>query len=297
MKTLFVASDFSSASHNAFLYSLELARALPARIILFHAYQEMVIPNFETTITISQNELRNMAEDRLQQHVRAAGKAVQSPIEIKCVVGPVATELLTEADKVKADFIVTGMKGQGKAFRKLFGSTVTELIRHSDIPLLVIPEDSSYRPPVQIALADDLQTDTSSHTFDELLNLGQCFHAKVYMIRICKNIVEEVFEFQNRPARLNSLSKVLPTEYLHYEDKHVTDALIDFVEEQKIDLLTLVPHRHSFLEHLLQKSHTEAMAFKSKIPLLILPEKKTEHEPGAPKSSALPINEQGTLRS
>lgn len=276
MKTLFVATDFSPASHNAFLYSLELAKALPAKIILFHAYQQVVIPNPETAVVVLDEEQQKMAEDRLHQHLRAAGKNVSCTVELMYREGLPAVAIGENAVRLKADYIVTGIKESGKGFRKWFGSTITALMRHCSIPQLVIPEDIHYHPPSRLALANDMTIDTDAHTLDPLIAIGQCFHSKVYILRINRHKLEEVYELLDRPARLGNLQRVLETEYQYFHNKHIGEAIIDFVAHEKLDMLAFIPHHHQFLERLFGKSHSKEMIFKTKVPLLLLPEKKKD---------------------
>jgi nucleotide-binding universal stress UspA family protein len=43
MKTILIATDFSKAAHNAALYSMELAKAFNARLMLFNSYQPVPV--------------------------------------------------------------------------------------------------------------------------------------------------------------------------------------------------------------------------------------------------------------
>jgi nucleotide-binding universal stress UspA family protein len=272
MKTLLVATDFSTASHNAFKYSLELASSLEAKIVLFTAFQPVAIASPETAIIITADELRQTSQASLQQQLRTAGIPVKVPVELRCEEGEAVKAILEEAGKLKADFIITGIKDHGKGFRQFFGSTVTGLAKHSTIPLLVIPEQAPFKQPGRIALANDITIETDAHTLDALTFLGQCFHSKVYILRIIDNRLTEVFELMDRPAKLATLERTLETEYAYYKSKHITEALGDFVHKQQINLLALIPHHHGFMERVFHKSQTKSMIFRSDIPLLILPE-------------------------
>jgi len=287
-ETLLVATDFSAASHNAFNYSLQLAQSLQAKIVLFTAFQPISIPSPETAIVISPAELRLSAQAHLQQQLRTASLPVKVPVELICEEGEAVTAILEEAAKIKADFIVTGMKEHGKGFRQFFGSTVTGLAKHSSFPLLVIPEKAAWKQPGRIALANDISLDTSAHTLDALTSLGTSFHSKVYILRILTDRLTGVFELMHGIAKLSTLQRTLETEYAFYNSKHITETIQYFVHKQQIDLLALIPHQHGFMERMLHKSQTKSMIFRSEIPLLILPELKMNFEPSADHASRLP---------
>ena len=281
MKTIFVTTDFSAASHNAFLYSLEMAKAFGAKVVLFHAFQQLVIPNMESTIVITLEDTKNLVKDRLSQHLRAVKDQEHVPVETGYEEGPASMTILAAAAKHQADIIISGMKEKGKTFRQFFGSTVTELARHTSIPLVVVPEEASYQQPDKIALASDIAPETDVHTLDALSEIGQRFHSKIYIVRIISNRFEEVYELLNRPTKFSRLSRALETQYEYSRNKHVTEALSNFIDTEHIHMLALVPHKHTLLERWFFKSSTKSMIFKSRIPLLILPERQVKHDPAA----------------
>jgi len=57
----------------------------------------------------------------------------------------------------------------------------------------------------------------------------------------------------------------------------VTRILVEiFADDNRIDLLTIIPHYHSFFESLFSKSETRQMVFHTHIPMLLLPDIKVE---------------------
>ncbi|WP_315821264.1 universal stress protein [Paraflavitalea speifideaquila] len=271
MKTLFVATDFSNAAHNALLYALAMAKPFGAKVILFHAYQVQVLAGVDTAMLVAETDTKKVVEDRLRQHLLAINES-EVDIELLYGEGPAARTILETAVAQGADMIISGMKNHGKTFRQFFGSTVTELAQASTLPLIVVPETASYRPPHKIALASDIAPETDSRTLDSLATIGERFHSKLYIVRVIRDRFEEVYELLHRPAKLNRLPNTLETEYTYTQNKSVPEALDFFIHAAQINLLAMVPHKHTLLEKWFFKSNTKAMIFKSDIPLLILPE-------------------------
>lgn len=280
MRTIFVATDFSNASHNALQYALGMAAPFRARVILFHAYTPQVISGADSAIVVPVEETMRIVKDRLVQHVCALPNAVP-PIEQLQEEGPAAETILKVARAQQADIIISGMKRDGKKFRQIFGSTVTELANLTNIPMLVVPEEASYRPPQKIALASDIAPETAIHTLDALSEIGERFHSKVFIVRVISNRFEEVYELLHRPAKLNRLSRALETQYTYAQHKDVAEAINFFIQAEGIHLLALVPHKHTLLEKWFFKSTTKTLIFKSHVPLLILPEPKLSQDPSS----------------
>ncbi|WP_276484139.1 universal stress protein [Paraflavitalea pollutisoli] len=278
MKTLFITTDFTNASHNALTYGISMARALGARIVLFHAYQIQVMAGVDTAVAVPEVDTRASVLDRLSQHLRALGDCgVQ--IDLLTGEGQASRTILQVAKEQQADLIVTGMKVHSKLFRQLFGSTVTDLAKHTKIPLLVVPETANYRMPSRIAVASDIAPDMDAHTLDALTEIGERFQSKVYVVRVIKDRFDEVYELLHRNEKVNRLSRSLDTQYTYAHNKDVAEALGFFIEAEQIDLLALVPHKHTLLEKWFFKSTTKEVIFKSPVPVLVLPERTTATDP------------------
>lgn len=271
MRTIFVTTDFSTASHNALQYALGMAKAFGAQVILFHAYQPQVLTGVDTTVLVPDEDTRAAVQDRLKQHLLALNQPDTS-ITLLHAAGVAAATILETAAAQRADLIVSGMKHHGKALRQFFGSTVTELAKHTKLPLLVVPEAATYQRPNKIALASDIAPETDEHTLAALTKIGERFHSKVYVVRVIRDRFDEVFELLHHPSRLQALPPSLDTHYAYTQNKDVTEALQFYIQAEGIQLLAMVPHKHTLLEKWFFKSTTKTMIYKSPVPVLILPE-------------------------
>jgi len=279
MKTILVATDFSRASDNAFVYGAELAKALNARLILFNAYQ-VPTPSAEGSVVISADDIRNQVKKQLEDKVRLLNAAFDANVESHCDEAPATLGILQAAKDKSADIIITGMKAAGKGFRKLFGSTVTCLARTTTIPLIVAPEGIVNKKPQRIALAydADLDPEVDTHIFDTLKNMADRFHSVLYLVKVTDDNLQEAFQVQSQPVRLNKVLRTLDITNEKLYGKEIVQVFHDFISQHNIDMIVLLPHRHSILERLFHKSTTRSMIFDTLIPLLIIPEVKKKKE-------------------
>jgi nucleotide-binding universal stress UspA family protein len=279
MKTIFVATDFSKASHDASLYGMRLAEAFNARLILFNSYDHVRVPAGKRLSNASEG-----LESLIQNRLKAKAKIInpENAVDLKpfCNEGPAEESILKAAKHVKADIIVVGMKKTGRGFRKLFGSTVTALAAATSIPLIVVPEGVRYSSPVTIALANesDLEKDADKHLLDSLIEIGEKFYSRIYLVRVAKNKHHESFEVLNRPVRLNKMVSSLHPQYECHHGVSTPQALNDFISKNSVDMLALLPHKHSLLERLFIKSITRSMVFEAHIPLFIIPPESNKRE-------------------
>jgi nucleotide-binding universal stress UspA family protein len=270
MKTILVATDFSEASDQASKYGTELAKAFGARIILYNAYQ-VLVPFPDGAVVMDPGAIREEVIKLLE--VQSIGIARSgASVETYCTEAPAARGILKAAKEKKADIIIAGMKGRGKNFRKLLGSTVTFLARISDLPLIVVPEETEYRKPDIIGLAydSDVPSGTNVHFLDRICELATTFEASLYFVKVVKEKSTEEFKSLPLPFRLSKAIRSADTKYEFLEGKDIAGVLNEFVRHRKIDILAVLPHRHSFFGRLFIHSNTRDTIFHMSVPLLIL---------------------------
>jgi nucleotide-binding universal stress UspA family protein len=274
MKTILAATDFSPAAHNAAVYAASLAKVFNANLFLYNAYQQAVSPSLQPPAFTSLRELREVAEQHLQNEAAVLDRYSEIRVETISDEEKPATGILKAARNCRANIIVTGMKRSGKGIRKVLGSTVTALISKTDIPVIVVPEEAKSGRIDKIAFATDgdASPDADPHILDMLRELGERFSSKVYLIRITKNKFREAFEIMHRPFKISRMLSTLDPVYECIEGEDVTKALSNFIDKYNIAMLALLPHRHSLMEKWFVKSTTRSMTFETQIPLLILPD-------------------------
>ncbi|MBO9561504.1 MAG: universal stress protein [Niastella sp.] len=271
MKTILVAVDFTEASHNAAKYATELARAFHARLVIFNAYVPVPMPLSEALVAVVQDDQEPYIEQRLKDLTEELDPSETIDIEMSKAIGRASDGIRQAARQWQADLIVMGMKHMHHDVRRIFGSTVTALIGKIAVPLLIIPEEASFKVPGSIALAtnSDIDTGANSHIADALCEIGHQFRSKLYVVRVVNNVPENGFQ---RPEALHNKVESLWPEYVYPYGIDVSRSLQQFVEKKNIDILAMIPHQHTFFEKLFLGSQTKAMAFATHIPLLVLPE-------------------------
>ena len=271
MKRILVATDFSRASERALEYGIQLADALDAAITLVNVFREIPMPVAEGVPVVYMTERRQYVEQQLALQAALFTDRLKVPIETLAVEGATATCILDSAKEVGAGLIIAGVKSEGKGIRRVFGDTLTELARKTDVPLLAVPESSMYCPPENILLGDDINAGADAHLLDPLLEIASVFHSRIYVARVIKKEVQEILAILMRPPVVGSLEKELRVQFEYPVDKDVVEGLSRFVENHPVNMVVMLPHLHFAPERWLVKGHTWSMIFRTKVPLLILP--------------------------
>lgn len=273
MKTILAATDFSEASYNATVYANELAKSFNAQLVIYSAYHEMPVILPEMPLFVTPEDMRSFIEEQLKQYLVQLNIENGRSVKTICSEQSAITGILETARANNADLIITGMKSEGKAFRKVLGSTVTSLINKSSVPVLVIPENSKYHPINSISLASegDLSPDTDKKLFTSLEELASQFKCKLYIVRIVKNEMKAALEAFFSPSTIKRMISKLKPVYQCVEGKDVVTGLKEFNNSHKIDLLVTLSHQHSLVAQWFGISATRNLLFELSVPLLILP--------------------------
>lgn len=270
MKRILIATDFSAASRNACLYGLQLGEALGAKIILFSAYY---MPNRMPSLNVGISEFSIMkeTEDKLAQEVLYLKKYSALPIEIVCDKGIPQVAIKNISIEKNVDFIIIGMKGAGHNFRKVFGSTVTELIKIIHTPVFIIPGDANFNTPKKIVFASDLNSETDPHAIDGLVSFATFFHSKLFLVKVIQNEGDEESERGNISPELKQSLTLLDTTFEYPVDKDISHALNDSITRHDANLVVMIPHNHDWLDLVFKRSETRQMIYHSHTPILTFP--------------------------
>lgn len=121
------------------------------RITAIHVLSNAVLSHMLSTAATRSSDIRDDLQVRDELHaearqwldrvlcVRPGGAATSSIVAF----GDPATEILAEAERMHADLIVVGSRGQGRVRQALLGSVAREVLRGANRPVLVVtaPED------------------------------------------------------------------------------------------------------------------------------------------------------------
>jgi len=269
MDTILIATDFSTAGRTATHYGFELARLMEAKVILLSVNE--VSKATELVHPVTPGELERLSYKKLLVEAERydASKTVALSTEVR--FGDIVESIIQAATDSNASFIVTGMKQGAFELRKILGSTVTNLIKLSPVPVFVVPATFAFAAPKSIALACDLDEETDLSILNPMKKLAQAFKAQVYMVRVIKNIMDEPISTEGMTKKLVTWFGEVDTTFEYTRAENVAKALTHFVDRKGVNLVTVIPHEHSFFEKLFTRSVTRDLLFKSHVPLLILP--------------------------
>lgn len=276
MKTILVPTDFSEVSLCAIDYAIEMAKLASAKIILFHAY-EIPVLSPDGMVVIPMDIIREESLKNLKKLAKTLQtKYEKTPmIEYKHACGFPVEEINKAAVEFKADLIIIGMQGGGYLTEKIIGSITTSLIKKAKCPVLAIHKGTRFKRIKRIALACDYQKLAYPIVLKPVKELADLFKSEILVL----NVVRELDEVPTvtkavEGIKLNRVLEGIKHSFHYMINEDVTDGISDFVKENEIDLVAMVPHSHTVLERVFKESNTKHMAFQVAKPFLAIHENK-----------------------
>lgn len=147
---ILIAIDNNIFSEHAAEYGFDIARKFGAQVGLVHIIEPIVFPTgsadtltaapFETT-PVSDPELISIQTESSENVITAIVRKFGDGLEVKQFTeyGPTAQGILDCSREFKADMIVTGTHSRSGLERLLMGSVAEHIVRHSEVPVLVVP--------------------------------------------------------------------------------------------------------------------------------------------------------------
>jgi nucleotide-binding universal stress UspA family protein len=136
---ILVAIDGSDAGQRAFIRAVEEAKVWNARLHVIYVVETGLFSSLpaDNTVEIMYHVLEKEGNTVLEQAKKyAAEKGVTATVHMK--QGHAGNEVVTLAEREKADLIITGSHGKSQADRILIGSASTYVVTHSKVTTMVV---------------------------------------------------------------------------------------------------------------------------------------------------------------
>ena len=266
MKKLLVCTDFSKAGNNAAGYAALFAQQVKA---------ELMVVNFWNRNQFGFSAFNdNHPSDFSQASINMSGLVV----DLRKLTN---NQVLINGSVHKSSFY-NGLSATCKSYRPqlvllgsqannvhlgIFGSKSIYAGKNMKIPLVVVPVCYSYERIDRIGMASDLGK-TITDAVGCLKTLARELNAVIHVLYAAPAGITDEKQFHEARQLVN----LVGTENCYHSiaSTNVDDDIMDYLAKQKVQLLAVIPRKHSFLTSLFYPSHTKHFIRYSTIPVLVL---------------------------
>ncbi len=277
MKTIIVPTDFSPAATNAMNYAADMALALKAEILLFHAYSIPVVLGEVPIALLSVDELKASAEAGVEKTKKDLEHITSGKIKIRTLarLGNMVDELEDVCKEEKPFAVVMGSTGASAIERTVFGSNTLTAIKHLTAPVICVPKGIEYGEGIKkIGLACDFREVAETTPVKPIREFVEAFNASFYVLNVDSNNTGFKPDTPEQSALFHNEFVNLKPEYHFLVHKDIEDGINEFAEKNNLDLIIAIPKKHKLLEGLFKKSSTRQLVFESKIPVMCVHEER-----------------------
>jgi nucleotide-binding universal stress UspA family protein len=273
MQTILISTDFTDSSANAIRYAAALAGYVKAeKVVLYNTFSA---PPVTTTKDISfsyveTDGLRKLSEEELEK-----GKAL-----LKNLLPPtVAVETLSEygfieqriddvARQQGAGLIVMSIDNVGTLEDALSGSSAVQVVKHTQVPVLMVPPNAAWQPINDIAWACGYKNLEKSTPVWSLRPLLQATGARLHVVHNDPEHKQTADSLAGSQRQIQEWFTGTEVTFATLEDKDLKEAVNQYVVTHHIDLLIAIPKKHGWLEGLFASSHSKQLAFHAHVPVV-----------------------------
>ncbi|MCY7291962.1 MAG: universal stress protein [Ferruginibacter sp.] len=270
MKTIIVATDFSSSALNAAIYAVNMAQLLEAEILLFNVFE--VIPNYdEIVIDKNVDDLKKVSVKDMESFKHELIKLTNTNININTEVrlGIFIDEVNDICESIKPYMLIMGSQGKTAAERIIFGTHAGNALQKCSWPLITVPLTASFSAIKNIGIAYDFEKEIDKNLVAEIQLLANDFKADIHILNAAK---EDEFnrDFVILSSKLEKMLSPNTIKFHFVAGEHINESIINYAEKNSIDLLVVMPKHRSLWEKFIGRSHTKQMVLHSHVPVLSL---------------------------
>jgi nucleotide-binding universal stress UspA family protein len=283
MKKILIPTDFSDPSINAAKFALAIANVIDGQVVLCHAFSVPVQAPLAAQVSLTVIDYNTVQEQTLQQlttmaktleeEVATGWLADSRPIKWVADAGPVIDVINGLVDKERVTMLIMGMSGDGAVSQFFLGSCSREMISNARIPVLLVPTAATFIGINKIAFATDL-SEADIDVIHSLATFAAQFNAEILVVHVSEGQGDDDKHRAKIAGFLNDITSKVDYPRIYFRaitQMNVDEGLDWLTEHGQIDMLAMVHHRSSLLDTLFNRSHTQKLARRIDIPLLVYP--------------------------
>jgi nucleotide-binding universal stress UspA family protein len=255
MNRILFPTDLSQISQSIFHYTQQFAKEFQSEIAVLHAHS---FQDDLRTIFIPNHDLWA----KLSNFVKDSSGHQPDNVSLMMRKGKPVDEIMDITTAQQFRYIVMGKKKSYNVYRRIKGSKTSRITEKSELPVLVVPEDATYRPIRNILVVGANYRELAMPIQEQMLLLSLRFKANLHYF----DILEEGIQWGNRIKQLNRdqqlIQKDIPLDL-------APEVILEYIPENNIDLVVLLSTRKEILRPLFQMSSDKGDTHLQHIPMLV----------------------------
>lgn len=276
MKTILIPTDFSASAMRAIHYALQLYKCERTHFYFLHAFADEVYGPFKKgnvdSFEAQKKDIEiktDMALEKLVEEVKAKTSNPKHRYESISAFESLVDAVNDFVNQKNVDLVIMGTQGQTANKKITFGSHTVQVFKYVLCPVLAIPAGYDYQQPKKILFPTDYMVPYKRRELKLLNTLAAEFRSEIHCLYISDFEDTSHRQVDNR----RFLNEELSNAHLLFERtpvKNKSEAIMDYIDKNGINMLVMVNARHSFLEDMLYRSTVDEIGLHIKLPFLVM---------------------------
>jgi nucleotide-binding universal stress UspA family protein len=272
MEKILVTTDFSTNSKAGIRFAMQLASQTNWELIFYNIILLLQPTDWNKSMwdayvekEISRNQIK------LKKFIHAIYKTtkIKEP-NFKCVIEvetEVDNQIISYANKIKANYICMSTKGAGTILR-VFGTNASSLITKSPTPVIVVPQNYRIKPITSLWYASDYENLKSE--LSSILKFNESLKAQLNVTHYYFHNLNENKEKIASIIAKNQSENIIFNSIRAKIDYSLVQQIQTDVKKAKPSLLILFTKQNrNWFERWFMSSKTAELAFDLKTPMLV----------------------------
>ncbi len=270
MKKILVPTDFSPLAESALKIAAQIAKKHNGEIYLLHLLDlplDLVDKGGSSQNLPESIFFMKLAHQRFQQ---AMDKPYLKDVKVhETVEFNAAFEGIMEAGKKNScDLIIMGSHGAEGAKEVFIGSNTEKVVRHSEIPVLVVKHNLEVFNADTFVYATNLSIETAN-SFKQALDFAKKLNVEIDVVFI--NTPSKFKTSKEIDDRIKSFVSAVGEGNYHVtvqNDKNTEDGILNYARKVKADVIGIGTHGRKGLSRLINGSLSEDLVNHAKRPVV-----------------------------
>jgi len=258
---ILVPYDFSDCAKNALKEAIKLCEKHAGEITVMHVLNLVTTPG---DLEIARKEMeRELNELSLVENLDG-GVIVKKGIPDE--------EIAKTIDEEGYSLCVMGTNKDHDIISELVGTHALKILQNVKAPIIVIPGDQHLNDIGSIAFATDFQKLKSTDVLTHIREIAVGFNSELHLLNVSENPEQYSQEEAEEALDLHDYFEDVNHGFFFSKDKDPVKGITNYVKDKDIDLLAMIPRKHSFLNSVFNDSVSERIALKLSVPLFTVHE-------------------------
>ncbi|EAQ39642.1 universal stress protein UspA [Dokdonia sp. MED134] len=260
MKNILVPIGSSKSAVNTLQYAIDLAQEVDANVYVISVFQEFSKAGSASKLnTVLKEDTENTLEKVVSSVDHKGVSVVSHPIK-----GGVVDGVERFNKHVPVDLMVLSPRSNSVRDEVYLGNTTGKLVKSTNIPALIVPENETFKQPSQILMAFKNGNFDKKRHLEPLKKMQKHFGTEIQLLHV------ETPESDDKMKNVSDDLKEMSASYKTTSNATTYQGVLEHFQSVNPDIVCVVRRKRGFFKKLWEKNVVLKKEFFTPKPLLIL---------------------------